>query len=538
MRPMSSVNKDIYAKYVRAGSIEVDGTMMARAGVVATWSKESKYDVNALVFHAGNLWRANAAIPAKTTFEDGSHGRTWTRLNTKNDTYDMSETGMGFGRMHIWNNRVIMVGANAGHIHNYGGAAGSVPRELLPTGDAPHEWLKVYDTCANFIGLGSDGCLYIAGSNACKLLLGTVPNTNVAHYVRITHPAIFSENRKVLDFWATDVDENGESTAVTVICVVDDNGTNRIYSWGNNDMGQCGNGTTAVPDAPVLVVVGHTIRQCDMVGNVSMFVRDDGTVWGCGGNASGQLGIGTNVSPAAFTQVLMADESLMPEAAEVHIGWATSMGCCAFIRLMSGEVLSAGVSSAGNLGDGQNVSRDVFDYVKTSVNTHLSNVVEIRTASIALVARTVAGSLYVTGANYTGYWGTGETAATTSSWAVSKWEEVDQMWVYRAPRMRCRLIFHQFDSSVYMGAGDNTGFALSAVSGSETTLNVAQRVMLPKGEAISKLKFLGAAAKTAQYLGLQVLTASGRIYACGRLGTPILGNADYLQWLTPIVGFS
>ena len=79
-----------------------------------------------------------------------------------------------------------------------------------------------------------------------------------------------------------------------------------VFAWGANDEGQLGTGTTTPSSTPVYVPVGGVVavasggdRDLDgsTPGDVSLALRDDGTVWGWG--AAPCLGVGAD--PAAFT---------------------------------------------------------------------------------------------------------------------------------------------------------------------------------------------------------------------------------------------
>jgi hypothetical protein len=73
---------------------------------------------------------------------------------------------------------------------------------------------------------------------------------------------------------------------------------------GNNDSGQLGNGTNGgVHRLPELVVsTGVTAIAAGFYH--SIFVKNDGGLWGMGNNLDGQLGDGTNISTNRPKQIL------------------------------------------------------------------------------------------------------------------------------------------------------------------------------------------------------------------------------------------
>ena len=66
-----------------------------------------------------------------------------------------------------------------------------------------------------------------------------------------------------------------------------------VWAWGNNGVGELGDGTTNNRDTPG-PVNGFTNGKAIAVGISHMLaLRQDGTVWAWGSNENGQLGDGT-----------------------------------------------------------------------------------------------------------------------------------------------------------------------------------------------------------------------------------------------------
>lgn len=66
-----------------------------------------------------------------------------------------------------------------------------------------------------------------------------------------------------------------------------------LWSWGANDHGQLGDGSSTDRTVPARVA-DATWRSVAAGADFSLAVRDDGTLWSWGGNGSGQLGDGTD----------------------------------------------------------------------------------------------------------------------------------------------------------------------------------------------------------------------------------------------------
>ena len=76
-----------------------------------------------------------------------------------------------------------------------------------------------------------------------------------------------------------------------------------VWTWGNNDYGQLGNGTTASSNVPVQVLGLSGITAIAAEWTHSLALRSDGTVWAWGANGNGQLGNGATTGSNIPVQV-------------------------------------------------------------------------------------------------------------------------------------------------------------------------------------------------------------------------------------------
>eukprot|EP00935_MAST-01C_sp_MAST-1C-sp1_P001570 g1570.t1 len=117
-----------------------------------------------------------------------------------------------------------------------------------------------------------------------------------------------------------------------------------VWATGKNDFGQLGLGHTTSQETPVEVTaVGKTVRAVGCGEYHTMFVREDGSVWGTGYNHKGQLGLGhkTNQStPMEVTAVGKTVRALV--CGEYHT---------MFVR-EDGSVWATGYNDKGQLGLG------------------------------------------------------------------------------------------------------------------------------------------------------------------------------------------
>ena len=142
-------------------------------------------------------------------------------------------------------------------------------------------WTAVAAGDYHTVALRSDGTLWAWGDNSSGQL-GDGTNNDSLVPVRVSDPA----------------DMAGKTwTAVSVAgyVTVALRSDNTIWSWGNNQLGQLGNNSTA----PSAIPVQEANAWTDWVavntgGNHTVAMRSDGTLWAWGNGLFGQLGNGSN----------------------------------------------------------------------------------------------------------------------------------------------------------------------------------------------------------------------------------------------------
>ena len=191
------------------------------------------------------------------------------------------------------------------------------------------------------IALREDGTVWTWGWNTrSQLGDGTIQNRHMPGQVQnltnitaiaagIHHSAALGENGRVWA-WGTNVNGqlgDGAATAygrspvqvqnlmnVTDISIAAhgnhsvasrEGGT--VWTWGQNDTGQLGDGTVANRRTPVQVQLLTNATAIAAGDNHSIGLREDGTVWAWGMNAHGQLGDDTITNRSTPVQVLGLD---------------------------------------------------------------------------------------------------------------------------------------------------------------------------------------------------------------------------------------
>jgi len=133
--------------------------------------------------------------------------------------------------------------------------------------------------------------------------------------------------------------------------VVQNNGN--VWTWGQNKYGQLGDGTNIDKNYPVIVLGfdGTPFMNVDtaVAGKYhTVFLRHDGTIWTCGDNRYGQLGIGVISTNSAYpVQVINLNGIVEVASGNFHN-----------LALKSdSSVWSWGRNDYGQLGDGSNTDR-------------------------------------------------------------------------------------------------------------------------------------------------------------------------------------
>jgi alpha-tubulin suppressor-like RCC1 family protein len=148
----------------------------------------------------------------------------------------------------------------------------------LPSGE------KVTALTSSWEGSGAllaDGDYYNWGYNAAGQL-GNGDTTNSAVPVKVDLPSPVTQV-----FQGGSGARNGQTVAIL--------GDGSVWSWGNNDRGQLGNGTRTNSYTPVRVSVpsGVTFVKVNSGGYSSYAIDSSGRLWAWGANDEGQLGTGS-----------------------------------------------------------------------------------------------------------------------------------------------------------------------------------------------------------------------------------------------------
>jgi alpha-tubulin suppressor-like RCC1 family protein len=190
-----------------------------------------------------------------------------------------------------------------------------------------------------------------------------------------------------------------------------------VWCWGTNSWGQLGNGTTADSSTPVQVTaLGNAAVQIALGDYESWARKADGTLWGWGYGAEGELGTGQMSGSTTPVQVT----ALGTLVAEVASG-----GYVTCARLTDGTMWCWGMNGDAKLGNGTTQEYSITPEQVTALGT---NVAGISSGEVTTCARKVDGTLWCWGVNADGEVGDGTTTVrSTPQWDSSLGSSVAQV---------------------------------------------------------------------------------------------------------------
>lgn len=323
-----------------------------------------------------------------------------------------------------------------------------------------------------------------------------------------------TENQEQMESIALDVDNNliqGEILSLTsnsgniqtvsgddFTLVLKDDGT--VWSWGNNEHGQLGDGSTTNRGIPQCIPELQDICAIDAGPAQAFALKNDGTVYAWGDNSYGQLGIGTKHEALYPTKITELENVEQISAGRLHAAALTS----------DGKVYTWGNNNRFQLGTGDSIEHT------SPVEIELTGIIDISAGGSHTSAVTNDGTVYSWGDNTYGQ--LGDESNTRRNLAVVTKEISDVVDV------ECGLnhtMAIKENGDVYAW-GDNLYYQL----GNNTQESSNTPVQIPNLTEISHL--------TTWENHSAAIKNDGSVYVWGDNTYGQLGNETYDEQITPM----
>ena len=194
----------------------------------------------------------------------------------------------------------------------------------------------------------------------------------------------------------TVITENGVRKAGEGI-FVDNEG--KVYTWGDNDYGQLGDGTNKNSNVPICISeLENDLKEKNIVdiygGDTVIALDDNGKVYTWGSNSSGQLGDGTNNNSNVPICISELENDLKGKnIVDIYVGIALDN---------TGKVYTWGYNQDGQLGDGSNTNRNTPICISELENDLKGKSIVDIYFDKNIIAKDNEGKIYTWGTNDTG----------------------------------------------------------------------------------------------------------------------------------------
>ena len=175
-----------------------------------------------------------------------------------------------------------------------------------------------------------------------------------------------------------------------------------LWSTGYNNYGQLGLGDTNYRTTFTQVTTNTNDVKSVYCGYYNTFIlKNDGTLWSCGNNQYGQLGLGDTINRTTFTQITTNTGDIK----EIYCGTYHT-----FILENDGTLWGTGLNSEGELGLGNTNNRNTF----TQITTNTNDIKSVYCGWSHTIILKNDGTLWSTGDNSYGQLGLGDTNNRTT----------------------------------------------------------------------------------------------------------------------------
>ena len=175
-----------------------------------------------------------------------------------------------------------------------------------------------------------------------------------------------------------------------------------LWSCGANNVGQLGLGDTTDRTTFTEIITNvDDIKQVCCGANHTIILKNDGTLWGCGLNTNGQLGLGDTTNRNTFTEITTnIDDTKSVSCGDYHT----------IILKNDGTLWGCGLNTNGQLGLGDITNRNTF----TEITTNTDDIKQVCCGADYTIILKNDGTLWSYGYNSGGQLGLGETINRTT----------------------------------------------------------------------------------------------------------------------------
>ena len=243
---------------------------------------------------------------------------------------------------------------------------------------------SVYCGCGYNIILKNDGTLWGCGRNIYgELGLGDTTN-------RTTFTQITTNTNDIKEIYC------GDHHAF----ILKNDGT--LWGCGWNYFGELGLGdTTSRTTFTKITTNTDDVKSVCCGANHTFMLKNYSTLWGCGANGNGQLGLGNTIDRNIFTEITTNTNDIK----EIYCG-----GIHIIILKNDGTLWGCGLNNAGQLGLGDTIDRNIF----TEITTNTNDIKEIYCGRTYTLILENDGTLWGAGYNADGRLGLGDNTNRTT----------------------------------------------------------------------------------------------------------------------------
>jgi len=164
----------------------------------------------------------------------------------------------------------------------------------------------------------------------------------------------------------------------TIVLMTD----NTLYGCGLNSSGQLGINNTINQHNLIIIdslPFGSSIKQVSCGGYHTLIIMNNNNIYCCGLNNDGQLGLNDNTNRLTFTQI----SSLYDKSPNIISAcWTNS-----YVLMSDGTAYGCGSNTWGQLGSGDNIGSNSLISMKTLVSGNLTNITNVGSLGLGYISQ-------------------------------------------------------------------------------------------------------------------------------------------------------